>query len=96
MISVTGELVSPMGNAYSGATIRVTATESSVSLLGLSDSVTTGTDGSYTFNLVNGSHDIEVLVDDEYLVQGTVTIDDSTEDSISLETLLTTYASSDN
>ena len=88
MISVTGVLVDPMNQPSAETIVRVTAKNNSGSIMGLVGEITTGSDGSYDFNLVDGTHDIEIHFKDEYILTGTVEVDGNTPSPITLPELL--------
>lgn len=88
-IQVSGVLKDPSNNVSSGTRIRVSALENEGdTLLSLDASVVTGSDGSYSFELVNGKHSIEVNFAKKYFLVGTVTITDDTPSNITLPALL--------
>ena len=78
-IQVVGVLYDPMNKLSIGTTIRVTSTLCSpLTTKGMAASVVTGDDGSYDFQLVYGTHLIEVMHDDEFMEVDTVVIDETT------------------
>ncbi len=89
-VNITGTLLDPMGIAEV-ATIRVTSTITGTGTLACSSAtVVTGSDGTYNFNLVNGTFEIEVNDGDEFCLLETVAVDDSvlTNPSYTLQELI--------
>ena len=91
MIVVTGSLTTPMNNPLVGAVIRATSLKTVESIVGSQDAVTTSETGSYSFSLVQGDHEIELVYLDEFITTGSVTIPSNAAGSVDLETLLTTF-----
>lgn len=87
-IQITGILTNPMEAVSAKTTIRIVSTgnEGGV-LIGSPSSITTGTDGSYDFNLVNGTYTVEVLYSKMYRLGGIVTITNVTATPLSLPQL---------
>ena len=91
MIQLIGTLTTPMGIFMADTEIRVTSLSNDLSHLGISGSTSTDGNGSYDFNLLEGTHRIEVLQDNEFYTLGDVLIDSNTTSAISLTTLLIEY-----
>lgn len=88
-IEVAGVLLTPLGKAAAGTEIRVIAqTSLGATLKGLEGIEITGEDGGYSFELVNGSHTIEINFSKEYRLVGEVTITDATPSPTTLAALL--------
>lgn len=88
MIQVTGQLVTPLNEPVAETGIRIISLNNTVVLLGSEGTVTTSSDGTYNFSLVNGEYKVEVLYNDEYIHAGTVTVTDTTNTPVDLPTLL--------
>lgn len=91
MITVTGVLVNPLNQPLE-TTIRITALDSSESVLSAEAKVITGADGVYSFSLLEGTFRIELLTDDEYNIGEEVVVDIDTPTSIDLNTLIKNHA----
>lgn len=76
-ILIEGVLESPiMGQAITKGFIRITAIElKNYSLTGSVGVIKCGKDGSYSFNLNAGVFTIEVMYTDEYILVGTVNVE---------------------
>lgn len=88
-VQVTGILKDPMDNISAGTTVRMTSVsggdETAVGLTGI---VVTGDDGSYNFNVVYGTHLIEIMHSTHYIESGEVAVDDSTPSILTLPALI--------
>lgn len=81
-IQVSGVLRTPLNQISVGTRIRVVSSTNTGSTLEcLQGEVVTGSDGSYSFELVNGNHSIEVNIGDEYKMVGSVEISGSSVDT---------------
>ena len=89
-MKITGILLNPISEP-SEATIRVEALSSKVTITGSIGEITTGSDGSYDFTIVEGIHRIEINYIDEYVVTGKVDVPTGIG-TITLPQLLTDYA----
>ncbi len=88
-IQVTGILKTPMDAVSSGTTVRVIPTvNEGETLMTIPASIITGVDGSYDFQLVEGTHTIEINFSRKYNLVGTVVVDGSTPTVITLPALL--------
>lgn len=89
--NVNGALKSPIDEGLA-ATVRITAKSDLNELLSNSESlVITDASGSYNFTLVDGVFDIEIKVDDEYYLNGTVEVNAQTPALITLPNLIKDY-----
>lgn len=88
-IQVTGTLKNPMDLVSAATTIRVIPTvNEGETLMTIPASIITSADGSYSFNLVDGTHTIEVNFSDQYRLVGTVIITGATPTPLTLPALL--------
>lgn len=88
MINITGVLVDPMGITSKGTIIRVEAKDNTVSLFGIPAEAITDNVGGYDFNLVNGTHSVEVRFSDTYVLIKEITITDASATPVTLAQLL--------
>jgi hypothetical protein len=87
-ILVQDTLLDPLGNAIGDAVIRVTAQETKGATPKAAEAFyTTAQDGSYSFNLNEGSYLIEVNVFDEFIAAGSALVDEFTPTPLDLYTL---------
>lgn len=93
MIQVTGVLKTPMNQPAGNAEIRITSLDSSGECLSFLNSyLTTGTDGSYDFQLLEGNYSIEVLFCREFMLAGMVHVSSVVPSPITLPKLLQDFA----
>lgn len=89
MITVTGLLRDPMGKLISRAEIRVTATTSQDQTPENSSAVHfTGSDGTYSFPLVYGRYELFCNPTDEFILSGSIIVDEGTPSPIEILPLL--------
>ncbi len=90
MITVAGTLKSPLNLPLVGAEIRVISESNTGETVLTAEAVfTTADNGAYSFELVKGTHTIQVKVTDTYDEVGEVTVDNSTPNPITLPDLIT-------
>lgn len=88
-ITVAGTLLNPIGQVSAGTEIKVTAKQTiGATLKDLQGKVVTGENGAYSFELVEGTHLIEISFSNEYLLAGEVVINGSTPSPLTLPALL--------
>lgn len=89
-IQVTGVLKDPLNQLSKNILIRITATTSSGETLQASPAklYTDKDTAAYDFELVDGTHTIEVVYGNQYNLVGTVTVDDASVSPVSLIELI--------
>lgn len=97
MIQVTGTVVNAIGMSVPNSLIRVTPIVTGSKVVQAEATIATGSDALYDFSLDDGEYMIEMLFpkgnnNDEFVEVGIVTLL-GTSGSVSLNELLTTYAS---
>lgn len=91
MISVTGQLVDPLGNGIPNALIRFTAVESVGATPKSAESIyETDSDGNYSFTLEEGTYEVNCNVTDYFEITANIQVDADTPSPINL-TDLTRY-----
>lgn len=91
-INIKGVLTDPTGTALPNVLIRITSLDNTTAVANSFSKVKTGTDGSYDFNLVNGSFKIEYNQKNKYFKVAYVVVTDQAASEATLEGLISGYA----
>lgn len=89
-IQVQGVLKDPLNQLSKGILVRVTAVASKGATLQTSPAklYTDKDTAAYDFELVDGTHTIEVVYGNQYNLVGTVTVDENSQSPVSLIELI--------
>ncbi len=85
---VQGILTNPSNEPVPMQEIRITTGHTESTVRGTLVTYSTDDTGNYSFPLLYGTYNLEVLVSDEYKLVGDLIVDESTPDPIELETLV--------
>lgn len=91
-INIKGVLSDPTGNPLPGVVIRITSLDNGTVVANIFSKVKTGLDGSYDFNLVNGSFRIEYNQKNQYMQVAYVVVTDQAASETTLEGLISGHA----